>query len=45
LDVIISSGYTETEVLPLFKDSRIAGFLQKPYTVQQLARKVKSVLA
>jgi len=45
LDVIISSGYAEAEVLPLFKDSRIAGFLQKPYTVQQLAGKVKTVLA
>jgi PAS domain S-box-containing protein len=45
LDVIISTGYTEAEVLPLFKDSRIAGFLQKPYTAQQLAREVKTVLA
>jgi CheY-like chemotaxis protein len=45
LDVIMSSGYTEAEVLPLFKDSRIAGFLQKPYTMQQLARKVRTVLA
>jgi PAS domain S-box-containing protein len=44
LDVIISSGYVEAEVLPLFKDSRIAGFLQKPYTAQQLARKVKTVI-
>jgi CheY-like chemotaxis protein len=45
LDVIISSGYAEAEVLPLFKNSRIAGFLQKPYTAQQLARGVKTVLA
>ena len=45
LDVIISSGYAEAGVLPLFKGSRIAGFLQKPYTAQQLARKIETLLA
>jgi DNA-binding NtrC family response regulator len=36
LDVIISSGYGGAD---------ISGFIQKPYTVQRLAEKVKSVLS
>ena len=45
LEVIVSSGYSEEEALRLFRGVRVSGFLQKPYTVQELARKAKAVLA
>jgi CheY-like chemotaxis protein len=44
LEVIISSGHSEAEALRPFRGVRISGFIQKPYTVQQLARKVKAAL-
>jgi CheY-like chemotaxis protein len=40
--VLISSGYTEQESLQLFEGQRIAGFIQKPYGIDDLARKVKA---
>jgi PAS domain S-box-containing protein len=45
LDVLICSGYSEMEAVRVFGESRISGFLQKPYTVRELAGQVKSVLA
>jgi PAS domain S-box-containing protein len=45
VDVILSSGYSEAEALRLFEGSRVSAFLQKPYTVHDLARKLKDVLA
>ncbi|HTX36590.1 MAG TPA: response regulator [Bryobacteraceae bacterium] len=39
--VLVSSGYGEAETLRLFSGHRIAGFLQKPYTVQELVEHVK----
>jgi DNA-binding NarL/FixJ family response regulator len=45
LEVVVTSGYSEAEALRLFRGARVSGFIQKPYTVQQLVRKVKSVLA
>ncbi len=45
LHVIVSSGYSETETLRLFKGAVVSGFIQKPYTARQLAVQVKSVLA
>jgi CheY-like chemotaxis protein len=45
LPVIVSSGYSEAETLRLFQGARVSGFIQKPYKVQDLARKVKSALA
>ncbi len=42
--VVISSGYGEAETLGLFSESHISGFIQKPYTIQQLARKVRATL-
>jgi PAS domain S-box-containing protein len=39
--VIISSGYSEAEVIPIFKGQRVAGFIQKPYTSTQLAQQVQ----
>ena len=42
--VIVSSGYSETEAMPLFIEDQVAGFIQKPYTATALAEKVQSVL-
>lgn len=41
LEVIVSSGYSEEEALRLFRGALKSGFLQKPYTVQELARKAR----
>jgi FixJ family two-component response regulator len=38
--VILSSGFSETEVLRNFDREHIAGFLQKPYTAAQLREAV-----
>ena len=45
IQVIVSSGYSEVEVMRLFADQRVAGFAQKPYTPVRLAEKVKEALA
>jgi len=42
--VILSSGYTEQDVTSRFKGKRPAAFLQKPYLVPALVRKVHDVL-
>ena len=42
--VMISSGYTEAEVLRRFGDS-IDGYLHKPYGITDLARAVHSALS
>ena len=42
--VIVSSGYGEAEIMPLFLQQRVAGFLQKPYTPKKLAELVTSAL-
>ena len=39
--VVVSSGYTEAETMTMFKGQRVAGFIQKPYTMTGLAEKVK----
>ena len=44
IKVVLSSGYNELEALQRFASKDLAGFIQKPYTAQQLAQKVKSVL-
>jgi hypothetical protein len=44
LNVIISSGYNETETMALFKDHHVSGFIQKPYTLRKLAEKIRSAL-
>ena len=40
--VLLSSGFDELEAARRFQDGGIVGFLQKPYTVAQLAEKVKA---
>jgi FixJ family two-component response regulator len=42
--VVLASGYAEAEATPRFDDLNLAGFLQKPYTATQLARKLKSAI-
>jgi signal transduction histidine kinase/CheY-like chemotaxis protein len=42
--IILSSGYNEAEATRRFADKGLAGFIQKPYTAIELARKVKAAL-
>ena len=42
--VILSSGYHETDVIQHFAGQRLAGFIQKPYSIRTLAGKVKAAL-
>ncbi len=42
LPVIVSSGYSEREAIRRFGGVGVAGFMQKPYTVQALLEKVAS---
>lgn len=43
--IVVSSGYNREEAMARIAGARVAGFLQKPYTVRQLASKVKAVIA
>jgi two-component system, cell cycle sensor histidine kinase and response regulator CckA len=42
--VILSSGYNEQDVVNLFVGEGLAGFIQKPYTSDELITKVRDVL-
>jgi CheY-like chemotaxis protein len=42
--VILSSGYNEQDVVNLFAGKGLAGFIQKPYTSEELITKVREVL-
>jgi signal transduction histidine kinase/CheY-like chemotaxis protein len=42
--VILSSGYNEQDVVSLFAGKGLAGFIQKPYTNEELIAKVRDVL-
>src|SRR5262249_10892382 len=44
IPVIASSGFNEAEVLARFGEG-IAGYVQKPYTADQLAAKVTEIMA
>ncbi len=44
IPVIISSGYSEHEVIARFPDEYPDGFLQKPYSADELHNKIKAVL-
>jgi PAS domain S-box-containing protein len=44
LPVLVSSGYSEDESLRLFHGIPVSGFIQKPYTARDLARKVKTAI-
>jgi DNA-binding NtrC family response regulator len=45
LRVILSSGYSESEATRRFTAKGLAGFLQKPYTADELGEKLRAVLA
>lgn len=42
--VIMSSGYTESEITPRFAGKRLSGFLQKPYTLDTLIQCLRDAL-
>jgi PAS domain S-box-containing protein len=42
LPVILSSGYNEIEAIRRFQGQNLSGFLQKPFTCERLAEKVKA---
>ena len=42
--VILMSGYSETEAIPLFAGKGLSAFLQKPFTATRLAEQVKAAL-
>jgi PAS domain S-box-containing protein len=42
--VVMSSGYTETEMAPRFTGQRLYGFLQKPYTLEALTQCLREAL-
>jgi CheY-like chemotaxis protein len=42
--VLMSSGYSEQEISRQFTDKGISGFLQKPYNLSVLRRKLRAVL-
>jgi PAS domain S-box-containing protein len=43
--VLLCSGYDEVDVSRRFSDSELAGFLQKPYRMRELAMKLKCALS
>ena len=43
LPIILSSGYTEAEVMGRFEIGEIAGFIKKPYTTSQLRATIRAV--
>jgi CheY-like chemotaxis protein len=42
--VILSSGYNEQDVITRFAGKGLAGFVQKPYTTDELLAKVREAL-
>jgi len=42
--VVLSSGYNEQDAIHRFSGEGLAGFVQKPYTLSVLARKMREVL-
>jgi DNA-binding NtrC family response regulator len=44
IPVLISSGYDEQTALSQFKREGLAGFIQKPYQLQNLAQKIHRIL-
>jgi PAS domain S-box-containing protein len=42
--VILSSGYNEQDIVDRFAGKGLAGFIQKPYTTEELLSKIREVL-
>jgi len=45
LCIVLSSGYSEQETVQAFLGQGLAGFIQKPYTLQELGRTVAEAMA
>jgi PAS domain S-box-containing protein len=45
IPVLLSSGYSEVEAVRRFQGRGLAGFLQKPYTANALARKIRHAVS
>lgn len=43
--VVMSSGYTESEIAPRFAGKRLSGFLQKPYALNELTKCLRYALS
>ena len=43
--VLLSSGYNEQDATSRFAGRGLAGFLQKPYTAQELAERVRALFS
>ncbi len=43
IPVVLSSGYTEHEISARFAGKGLAGFIQKPYTMQELRRRLLGI--
>ncbi len=43
--IVISSGYTESEIAPRFASERLSGFLQKPYALYALAQCLRNAIS
>jgi CheY-like chemotaxis protein len=41
---IISSGYSESDAMAVFRGQRVSGFIQKPYTSKAIAEKLRTCL-
>ena len=44
IPVIISSGFSRKDVMHRFAGKHLAGFLQKPYRIQDLSALIKGIL-
>jgi len=44
IEVIVSSGYSESEALRIFSGQHISAFLQKPFSAARLAEKIQAVI-
>jgi two-component system, cell cycle sensor histidine kinase and response regulator CckA len=42
--VVLSSGYNQQDVTQRFAGKRLAGFIQKPYSLKQLRRTLQRVI-
>ena len=40
----MSSGYTEQEVIGRFAGRELVGFIQKPYRLDELVKKLRAIL-
>ena len=44
IPIMVSSGYSESQVMRYFSGSRVSAFIQKPYTSNKLISNISAVL-